>query len=68
VTAPPSRDSDNSSDVVDRITGKSHARPTAPAANGGGKSSSKSAPTAEPAPPPPTGVKGDDDPLRGLGL
>ncbi|HEX4354167.1 MAG TPA: hypothetical protein VHZ95_14660, partial [Polyangiales bacterium] len=65
VTAPPSRDSDGSSDVVDRITGKSHARP-APAANGG--KASKSGATAEPAPPPPTGVKSDDDPLRGLGL
>jgi hypothetical protein len=64
VTAPPSRDADNSPDVVDRITGKTRAsaQPAAPAGKAGkGKSE-------EPAPAAPNGVKKDDDPLSGLGL
>jgi hypothetical protein len=66
VTAPPSRDADNAPDVVDRITGKARAQREEPAASSG-KPGSKSK-SSESAPPPPTGVKTDDDPLRGLGL
>jgi hypothetical protein len=67
VTAPGSANADNSSDVVDRITGKSHAHAPPPAASSGKSKGSSSA--SEPAPPPAaTGVKTDDDPLRGLGL
>jgi hypothetical protein len=70
VTAPGSRDADNSSDVVDRITGKAHQQHEAPVANSGkGSSKSKAAAADEPvAAPAPSGVKSDDDPLRGLGL
>jgi hypothetical protein len=67
VTAPASRDADNAPDVVDRITGKTRAQREEPAANSG-KPGSKSKAAAESAPPPPSGVKTDDDPLRGLGL
>lgn len=66
VTAPPSRDSDSSADVVDRITGKHHASHDAAPAGAKGKKGAKEAEPA--APPPPTGVKKDDDPLSGLGL
>jgi hypothetical protein len=72
VTAPGSRDADNASDVVDRITGKARAQREAPApASASSKSGSKSkAGSAEPASetPAPKGVQSDDDPLRGLGL
>jgi hypothetical protein len=67
VTAPPSRDADNAPDVVDRITGKSRASREAAAPSGKGKGKGKAADEAA-APPAPTGVKSDDDPLRGLGL
>jgi hypothetical protein len=67
VTAPPSRDADDAPDVADRITGKAHAGP-APAANSGKAKKSAASSDAEPAAPAPTGVKTDDDPLRGLGL
>lgn len=65
VTAPPSRDADSSPDVVDRITGKNHAQPAA--AKGKGKAAAATE-EKEAAPAAPTGVKSDDDPLRGLGL
>lgn len=63
VTAPPSRDPDQSSDIVDRITGKNRGTREEAAAAGKGKKGSEPA-----APPAPTGVRGDDDPLSGLGL
>jgi hypothetical protein len=66
VTAPNAGNADHSSDVVDQITGKSHAHAAPPAASSG--KSKGSAAAAEPAPPAATGVKTDDDPLRGLGL
>jgi hypothetical protein len=67
VTAPVERDPDAQPDVVDRITGKSRgSRDTGSVAAGGkGGKKGKDAP-AEPAAP--SGVKTDDDPLRGLGL
>jgi hypothetical protein len=73
VTSAPSRDADNSADVVDRITGKMRAQREAPSASSGkgskgGKASSSSSSDSEPSAPAPTGVKSDDDPLRGLGL
>jgi hypothetical protein len=64
VTAPVERDPDAQPDVVDRITGKNRgSRDSGSVASGGKKGK-------EPAPEPaaPTGVKTDDDPLRGLGL
>lgn len=64
VTAPPSRDADNSPDVVDRITGKSRASAPPPSADKG-KGKGKN---AEPQPAAASGVKKDDDPLSGLGL
>ena len=67
VTAPVERDPDAQPDVVDRITGKNRgSRETGSVASGarGGKKGKE--PAAEPAAP--TGVKTDDDPLRGLGL
>lgn len=66
VTAPVDRDPDAQPDVVDRITGKSRgSRDAAPVATGG-KGGKKGKEAAEPAEP--SGVKTDDDPLRGLGL
>jgi len=63
VTAPPSRDADNSPDVVDRITGKQRAK------NEPAKAGKKGQPAAaEAQPPAASGVRGDDDPLSGLGL
>jgi hypothetical protein len=64
VTAPPSRDADNSPDVVDRITGKNHAQRDS-GAKGGKSKAAASEPQSAPAP---TGVKSEDDPLRGLGM
>jgi hypothetical protein len=64
VTAPPSREADNEPDVVDRITGKQHAEPK-PASSGKGKGKGSDEPAPAPAA---SGVKSDDDPLRGLGL
>lgn len=67
VTTPVDRDPDAQPDVVDRITGKNRApRDADPVASGakGGKKGKEPAP--EPAAP--SGVKTDDDPLRGLGL
>jgi hypothetical protein len=64
VTTPVERDPDAQPDVVDRITGKNRrGADAAPVATGKGKKSEK---PAEPAQP--SGVKSDDDPLRGLGL
>jgi hypothetical protein len=63
VTTPVERDPDAQPDVVDRITGKNRAsRDAAPVASGSKKGKE------EPAKSEPTGVKTDDDPLRGLGL
>ncbi len=63
----PTADPDNSPDIADRISGKIRAREPAPTASGKGKKGDKSNAEASAAPAP-TGVKGDDDPLRGLGL
>lgn len=67
VTSPVDRDPDAQPDVVDRITGKQRgsrddAAPVASGAKGGKKGKEAAAPAE------PTGVKTDDDPLRGLGL
>jgi len=67
VTTPVERDPDAQPDVVDRITGKSRgSRDTGSVASGGKGGKKGKEPAAEPAAP--TGVKTDDDPLRGLGL
>jgi len=62
-------DPDSSPDIADRISGNTRARsaPAASSSSGKGKKGSKaeSEPAAAAAP---TGVKDDDDPLRGLGL
>jgi hypothetical protein len=63
VTAPPSREADSAPDVVDRITGKNHSQPSAAKGKGKAAAEGKEAPA-----PAATGVKSDDDPLRGLGL
>jgi hypothetical protein len=59
-------DPDNSPDIADRISGNIRAR-NEPASSGKGKKGEKPGAEASAAPAP-TGVKGDDDPLRGLGL
>jgi hypothetical protein len=67
VTAPVERDPDAQPDVVDRITGKNRgSRETGSVASGGKGGKKGKEPAAEPAAP--SGVKTDDDPLRGLGL
>lgn len=67
VTTPVDRDPDAQPDVVDRITGKSRGSRDSGSVASGGKGGKKGKePAAEPAAP--TGVKTDDDPLRGLGL
>jgi hypothetical protein len=68
VTAPPSRDADHSTDVVDRITGKAHAQRDAPSTASGSKAGGSKNKAEAPSEPAATGVKSDDDPLRGLGL
>ncbi|MEY4581197.1 MAG: hypothetical protein RL701_5900 [Pseudomonadota bacterium] len=69
VTAPASRDADNSPDVVDRITGKLRAKPAPASSSGSSKGGKKQAGADEPAAPAAaSGVAKDDDPLRGLGL
>jgi hypothetical protein len=65
VTTPVDRDPDAQPDVVDRITGKNRGSGAPVAAGGKGGKKGKEA-AAEPAQP--SGVKTDDDPLRGLGL
>jgi len=67
VTAKNTADPDNSPDIADRISGNIRAREPAPAPSGKGKKGEKAGAEASAAPAP-TGVKGDDDPLRGLGL
>jgi hypothetical protein len=63
VTTPVDRDPDAQPDVVDRITGKSRgSRDNGAVAKGAKKGKEAAEPSA------PTGVKTDDDPLRGLGL
>jgi len=64
----PTADPDNSPDIADRISGNIRAREPAAAPSGGkGKKGEKAGAEASAAPAP-SGVKGDDDPLRGLGL
>jgi hypothetical protein len=60
-------DPDNSPDIADRISGNVHARQQ-PAAPSGGKGKKEKPGAEASSAPAPTGVKTDDDPLRGLGL
>ena len=72
VTAAPSKDIDNSADITDRITGKMRAQREAPSESSSSKSGkgskSSSSSSSESSASAPSGVKSDDDPLRGLGL
>jgi hypothetical protein len=68
VTAPVERDPDAQPDVVDRITGKSRGSRDTGSVAAGGKGGKKGKEPAAAEPAAPSGVKTDDDPLRGLGL
>ena len=65
VTAPVERDADAQPDVVDRITGKSRGSRDRGSVASGAKGAKNG---KEPEPAAASGVKTDDDPLRGLGL
>jgi hypothetical protein len=60
-------DPDNAPDIADRISGNVRAREPVAAPSGKGKKGEKPGAEASSAAPP-SGVKSDDDPLRGLGL
>jgi hypothetical protein len=60
-------DPDNAPDIADRISGNVRARQE-PAAPSGGKGKKEKPGAEASSAPAPTGVKSDDDPLRGLGL
>jgi hypothetical protein len=60
-------DPDNAPDIADRISGNVRAREPVAAPSGKGKKGEKPGAEASSAPAP-SGVKSDDDPLRGLGL
>jgi hypothetical protein len=60
-------DPDSTPDIADRISGNVRAREPVAAPSGKGKKGEKPGASASSAPPA-SGVKSDDDPLRGLGL